>query len=315
VLARKWLAPLCVLAAGCDLSGAFACTGSQMCVSGSSQGVCEATGFCSFSDPSCPSGSRYGQYAGAGLAGTCVGASDMREGGLPDGAPTDGGGADGNTTEGGPPPPDAAPDVLPSACGPGQPAACPAASSFQDNFSGANTGPGWTTNIVDCQVAQTNTGVIFTLAPNTTSSCAYITASQYDLRGSTALVNVASVPSPAMNVSANFRLVYQLDFSQQLFFHEEDGILYFLEATAQPQMLNNLGQVPYSVTTHAWWRFREALGMVYFETSQDGLAWTPQAMVSPLFSVATVSFVLGADEIGGVPTPGSARFAHYNEPP
>ena len=35
-------------------------------------GTCEPNGFCSFPDTDCPSGSRYGEHAGAGLANTCV---------------------------------------------------------------------------------------------------------------------------------------------------------------------------------------------------------------------------------------------------
>jgi len=52
---------------------AFECTGNDSCRNGSIAGTCEATGFCSFPDPSCPSGARYGDAAGGGLAGQCVG--------------------------------------------------------------------------------------------------------------------------------------------------------------------------------------------------------------------------------------------------
>jgi hypothetical protein len=53
--------------------GAFACEGNDQCVDGSKQGTCEATGFCSFADVACPSMRRYGELAGDGLAGECVG--------------------------------------------------------------------------------------------------------------------------------------------------------------------------------------------------------------------------------------------------
>ena len=43
-----------------------------MCIVGGVAGQCEATGFCSFPDTGCPSGQRYGEFAGAGLAFDCV---------------------------------------------------------------------------------------------------------------------------------------------------------------------------------------------------------------------------------------------------
>ncbi len=35
-------------------------------------GTCEPNGYCSFDDPECASGRRYGELAGGGLAGLCV---------------------------------------------------------------------------------------------------------------------------------------------------------------------------------------------------------------------------------------------------
>lgn len=53
--------------AGCG-TPAFHCLDASDCV----DGTCEPNGFCSFPDTDCPSGSRYGEHAGAGLANTCV---------------------------------------------------------------------------------------------------------------------------------------------------------------------------------------------------------------------------------------------------
>jgi cysteine-rich repeat protein len=48
----------------------FACTTSDQCTVG---GTCQPTGWCSFADATCPSGQRYSDAAGGGLAGVCVG--------------------------------------------------------------------------------------------------------------------------------------------------------------------------------------------------------------------------------------------------
>jgi hypothetical protein len=61
------------LAACSGPRGAFECTDNASCRNGAVTGTCESTGFCSFPDPTCPMGSRYGNAAGNGLAGLCVG--------------------------------------------------------------------------------------------------------------------------------------------------------------------------------------------------------------------------------------------------
>jgi hypothetical protein len=63
---------LLVVLAGCAKVEAFECESDSQCVDGGSQGICEASKFCSFPDAGCPGGKRYGEYAGDGLAGSCV---------------------------------------------------------------------------------------------------------------------------------------------------------------------------------------------------------------------------------------------------
>lgn len=63
------------LALACGRDDAFECSSDAQCVQGSEIGFCENTGFCSFEDPDCPSGRRYGALAGNGLAHTCVDAA------------------------------------------------------------------------------------------------------------------------------------------------------------------------------------------------------------------------------------------------
>jgi hypothetical protein len=50
----------------------FGCRDDTQCVTPDGAGVCEVSGFCSFPDPSCASGRRYGKHAGDGLANTCT---------------------------------------------------------------------------------------------------------------------------------------------------------------------------------------------------------------------------------------------------
>jgi hypothetical protein len=61
------------LAACAGPKSAFDCDSNDSCRMGAVTGTCEGTGFCSFPDPGCPNGSRYGAAAGNGLANQCVG--------------------------------------------------------------------------------------------------------------------------------------------------------------------------------------------------------------------------------------------------
>jgi Thrombospondin type 3 repeat len=64
-----WLLAFALTA--CVPDAAFHCGSSEQCRNGDTIGTCEATGFCSFPDSSCPSGSRYTASAG-GFAKDCV---------------------------------------------------------------------------------------------------------------------------------------------------------------------------------------------------------------------------------------------------
>ena len=62
---------LCVaLLGGCIQDGTFRCEPSSKCSDGTQMGFCEPTGYCSFPDPTCPSGRRYGQFSSP--ANTCT---------------------------------------------------------------------------------------------------------------------------------------------------------------------------------------------------------------------------------------------------
>lgn len=70
---NRWVAFIALngLLAGCG-PAAFGCSDDDQCQSDGAAGTCEQTGFCSFPDPVCPSGRRYGDLAGGGYAGQCA---------------------------------------------------------------------------------------------------------------------------------------------------------------------------------------------------------------------------------------------------
>jgi hypothetical protein len=83
-------------AAGCLRTTQFHCGSNADCVKAGAQGTCESIGYCSFLDPSCASGQRFGDLSGQ-YSQTCVGDLPFVDGGV-DGS---NGGSDGSGSDGG----------------------------------------------------------------------------------------------------------------------------------------------------------------------------------------------------------------------
>jgi C-type mannose receptor len=60
---------------GCIRAATFQCAESDQCVRDGVQGKCETVGYCSFPDPGCASGERFGDFS-VPYANQCVGDSD-----------------------------------------------------------------------------------------------------------------------------------------------------------------------------------------------------------------------------------------------
>lgn len=69
---RGWIVAVAVSLVGCpDPATTFQCDDNASCRDGANQGECQPTGFCSFTDDQCASGTRYGEASGD-LSGLCV---------------------------------------------------------------------------------------------------------------------------------------------------------------------------------------------------------------------------------------------------
>ena len=71
-LGRALVALVALVTGGCVKLDSFACAQSSECQNGDLLGTCEPAGLCSFPDPMCPSGKKYGELAGE-QSGQCVG--------------------------------------------------------------------------------------------------------------------------------------------------------------------------------------------------------------------------------------------------
>lgn len=68
-----WVSMLLATAlGGCGGQGAFGCSDDDACSGAGPGAQCEANGYCSFEDETCPEGRRFGDHAGDALGGQCV---------------------------------------------------------------------------------------------------------------------------------------------------------------------------------------------------------------------------------------------------
>src|SRR5690606_2110167 len=73
------LASALLVGVACGSLSAFTCLEHEQCVDGARAGTCQPDGYCSFDDPTCPSGQRYGEHAGMDRRGACVDTTDDDE--------------------------------------------------------------------------------------------------------------------------------------------------------------------------------------------------------------------------------------------
>lgn len=76
-LGRTLASVLLVGVAGGCVDDAFLCSSDDQCVLDGAQGTCEPSSYCSFPEPECTTGRRYGEYSPPELRGECVQQPDL----------------------------------------------------------------------------------------------------------------------------------------------------------------------------------------------------------------------------------------------
>lgn len=147
------LAIAAALLASCVRTGSYECGSADQCLRDGVQGRCEAVSFCSFPDPACASGARFGDYAGD-YANRCVDeVGEIPDARLPDGPPT----ADAPMT-------DAPPSDTPMATCPAGYATLPGAGPHL--YKRAATSASWQTHMTACATDGANA---YLAIPDTTA--------------------------------------------------------------------------------------------------------------------------------------------------
>jgi hypothetical protein len=319
---------LALLLASCVSDQGFVCHTSPECGMG---GSCQATGFCSVSDSTCPSGSRYVAHAGAysdqcvmtgpdsavGLADAMPGQPDSPPGqpdarpGQPDARP---GQPDAPSTGG-------TPDAFVADSMPGQPDAmradagtsvansCNGFHLLVDNMDNGQTEIWDRNSYTYSEGTHSEAGGKFSIGlsgPNYDGGGGYVTFRTFTLYEDAIFVEVPSVFSTTSNGETFFQV--DLDNQNEIWMYESHGSMTF--GFTDNGTDTDAGNITYSASAHKWWRMREHAGKLYWDTSPDGTTWTNRAShADPSFDLSQLLGDLNAATTGTNPSdPGTASF-------
>ena len=134
----------------------------------------------------------------------------------------------------------------------------------------------------------------------------YLTAAAFNFTGLAAAVEV---PQASTN-SADTILAVAKDSQNFAFIVVEDGVLYFDRCTAGNRTVSG---IPYSATTHRWWRIRHdaTTNRLHFETSANRTTWTSHRNDAITFPITALRIELSAGTFDTIATTVPAQFDNF----
>lgn len=190
--------------------------------------------------------------------------------------------------------------------------ACGTTSVLADSFQASAPSSVWYTYANGGGSFSQGGGELVITLPATTLNAShytgYVSAWYYDLRGSRIYVEVNQVVSTATHAQSDIQVVGVS--GDELAITEEAGMLSAAINVGGARM--NVQSIAYDAAQERWWQIREAQGTVYFETSPDGVTFTPFATTPTPAYASIVNVVLEAGAFQTEMNAGSTRFAHLN---
>lgn len=135
----------------------------------------------------------------------------------------------------------------------------------------------------------------------------------YDLTSSSFLAQLVQRPSVGNGTTeAYLTLTPDTGNTNGLRFYVTGSNILFLKVVGGTT--TTLASIPFSATSHAWWRIRESGGTVFFDTSPDAATWTQRASVANPFAVTALYPTFSAGYYGTETSPAPAIFDNVNNP-
>jgi hypothetical protein len=188
------------------------------------------------------------------------------------------------------------------------------ASSLVDNFDDGTQSILWSRAFTSNGATKAEMDGVLILTPgaNAVSQAGYISGSAYDLSESTLAIEVVQTTAADPSIQTFMRVENDVDngFSMAVM----DGALELRTEQAADQM--TLVSIPYDAAMHRWWRLRASAGVVHWETSPDGMAWTEHHEAADgVVDLTRLDVYLGAQAGVASAAPGQARIDNVNLTP
>ena len=183
---------------------------------------------------------------------------------------------------------------------------------LSDDFSGASVDTvAWAeTATGSATVTQTGGQLEIALPSSATSSDLgqLKSVGTFDMTSGSVVVDIAQAVSASTN--ANQSLQLYIDSNNWLQWTIENGTLYaqYLEGGSKTTAFS----VAFNGTTHKWWRIREASGDVYWDTSEDGSAWTNRASYTTGLTITAMYGLITAYCYQNETDPGTGIFDNFS---
>lgn len=161
----------------------------------------------------------------------------------------------------------------------------------------------------DTNVVVSETSQQLRITPRTsfagTAYRGYVSVNTFDLTNNSVSVEVVQATNVATSADTELKVGTA---SQRYSIAEEGGVLYFCDPIGGCSV-----SVPYSSTTHRWWRIRHQASddTIKFDTSSDNSLWTQRRSLTRNMTITAVKFQLSAGTYESVASPGMAIFDNF----
>ena len=187
------------------------------------------------------------------------------------------------------------------------------ASSLRDDFSSGVIGDEWAGSYQTGGCTYSETGGVFdiSLASTGTAGAALVSASGYDLTGDAVFAALSTPPAADSNVFTYLRASTSAGDNVEVTLIGSS----LVAAENVGTTFSMLASVPYDPVAHRFWQLAESGGMLAWQTSPDGVAWTTQFSSAPPISLVGVNLSIGAGTTDVVASPGHAIFSTFDQLP
>ncbi|MCC6994427.1 MAG: hypothetical protein IT370_07350 [Deltaproteobacteria bacterium] len=155
-------------------------------------------------------------------------------------------------------------------------------------------------------LAETGGVVVETVPVNAAGGATLYSRQAFDLQSSMLTVRLAQSVNPATSALATLRIEVPGHYADLTVQNGQLGVGY------DDMTLATMTYVP---ATHRWLRLRESAGQLFWETSADGVTFTPRLTRATPFAVSAVVVAMEAYSGAGFAAPGGAQWDDYNLPP